>query len=143
MIRERFGIAAAFVGGVSLVLTLTVQHAASVFEPTRGLFLHALDNLGLIQRLPKGHSLGVAPTSIFIINDERILLWWLILAAVTAAVAIFLALLAEYRKEATQYLAMGLISGCMALLLLNLVVGAIVLVLGATYIQSVRVARRA
>jgi hypothetical protein len=120
-------------------MAATAAYLRSV--PVSGASLAWLTKMGLVRHASTSEP-SITEASIFAVNDENALLFLISLSVVLAAIAMVLALVAEYRREPTLYLSAGYTCGALALFLFKPIIGFASMVAGIAAIMVLRHDRR-
>lgn len=138
-VQRRLSVASFLLGAMAAGMAATAAYLRSI--PPSDASLTWLTKMGLVKHRSTGEP-SITEASIFAVNDENALLFLASLSLVLAALAMVLALVAEYRREPTLYLSAGYTCGALALLLFKPLIGFASVVAGIVAIMVLRHDRR-
>jgi hypothetical protein len=139
--QRRLSLTSFLVGVFAVFLTATATYVRSMQIPGRSVSLDWLTKIGLVEQSRTGES-SLTEASIFAINDENALVFLMSSAVLLAAVAMVIALIAEYRREPTLYLSAGYTCGVLALVLFKPLIGFVAIAVGFAAVAVLRQDRR-
>ncbi len=137
----RLGLASLFFGVLALIAAAVhfqATHVNVLEARPAAVVLGLLDSLGLVHAPDMRAPVVLAPAYATSINDVNALAFLQWYAAWLGGWAVALALRAEAEAEDTLYLAVGLVLGCMAVLLLHPLIGISCLVAGGAAVLALR-----